>query len=60
MKRLTLIAVFALGAIAGATASTSIVKVSHLSDTEVGISCKNSADPTGKMVGSTLIISCGK
>lgn len=60
MKKLTIIAVLTLGAIAGATASTSLIKVSRLSDTEAGISCKNGADPTGKMIGNTLIISCGK
>jgi len=60
MKKATILAFLALGLIAGASTSTSVVKVSHLSDTEVGISCKNGGDPTGKMIGNTLIISCGK
>lgn len=59
MKRV-LITVLTLGAIAGATASTSVIKVSRLSDTEAAISCKNGSDPTGKMIGQSLIISCGK
>lgn len=36
-----------------------IYKVSRLSNTEVGISCMNGADPTGKKIGNTVIMSCG-
>lgn len=38
----------------------SIIKVSHMSATEVGITCLNGADPTGVKVGDTVIMSCGK
>jgi len=57
MKRLALILALSLAAYA---TSTSIIKVSRLSDTTAAISCKNGADPTGRMVDTTLIISCGK
>jgi hypothetical protein len=37
-----------------------IYKVTKLSLTEVGISCNNGGDPTGRKIGDTLIISCGR
>ena len=37
----------------------SIYKVFHFSANEVGITCQNGADPTGRKVGDILIISCG-
>lgn len=37
-----------------------IYKITRLSSTEVGISCTNGADPTGRKVGETVIMSCGK
>jgi hypothetical protein len=38
----------------------SIIKTSHLSSTEIAVSCKNGADPTGQKIGDVLLISCGK
>jgi len=35
-------------------------KVTRLSSNEVGISCLNGADPTGRKIGDTLILSCGR
>jgi hypothetical protein len=37
-----------------------IYKVFHLSPSEIGISCQNGADPSGRKVGDLVIISCGK
>ena len=37
-----------------------ILNYKRLSTTEVGVSCENGADPTGKKFGNTLIISCGQ
>jgi hypothetical protein len=37
-----------------------VYKLFHFTTTEVGITCTNSADPTGRKVGDILIISCGK
>jgi hypothetical protein len=37
-----------------------IYKITRLSVTEVGISCLNGADPTGRKIGDTVIMSCGK
>ena len=38
----------------------SIIKVTHMSTTEVGIACLNGADPTGTKIGDTVIMSCGR
>ncbi len=38
----------------------SIIHVSHLTPTEVGITCANGADPTGIKTGDVLVISCGR
>jgi len=37
-----------------------VYKIFHLSPTEIGITCQNEADPTGRKVGDLVIISCGK
>jgi len=37
-----------------------VYKLFHFSPTEIGISCQNGADPTGRKVGDLVIISCGK
>ena len=37
-----------------------VYKVMKLSTSEVGISCLNGGDPTGKKIGNVLIISCGQ
>jgi len=55
------IALLSLAAVAyAADRAKNVYKLSHLSETEVGISCQNGADPTGQKVGNTLIISCGR
>jgi hypothetical protein len=47
------------GAVCGAE-SKYILTTKRLSSTEVGLSCSNGADPTGRKIGNTVIISCGK
>ena len=38
----------------------SIIKISHLSDTAIAVSCKNGADPTvSNKFGDVLIVTCG-
>lgn len=60
MKTKLLAAVLILCAFAlGQRTTKSLIKVSHMSTTEVGITCLNNADPTGFKVGDTLVISCG-
>lgn len=44
----------------GSDKPKSIIHVSHLTPTEVGITCANGGDPTGNKIGDVLIISCGK
>lgn len=58
-KPMMIIAILTLAGIAYAATTTSIIKVSRLSDTEASVSCKNGADPTGRKIGKTLILSCG-
>lgn len=36
-----------------------ILSAKRLNSTDVAITCNNGGDPTGVMVGKTLIISCG-
>lgn len=60
MKTKAIAAVLILCAFALGQRAKSVIKVSHLSPTEVGISCLNDGDPTGQTVGGVLIISCGK
>lgn len=50
---------FAAGAVAVDRAKN-IIKVTHMSTTEVGIACLNGADPTGVKVGDTVVMSCGR
>lgn len=38
----------------------SVIHVSHLTPTEVGITCANGADPAGVKTGDVLVISCGQ
>jgi hypothetical protein len=38
--------------------SKALYKVTRLSPTQVGISCLNGADPTGRKVGDIVIMSC--
>lgn len=58
---LILIGLGGLVGIAGAGAGESryVLNYKRLSTREVGISCANSADPTGVKIGDTLVISCG-
>jgi hypothetical protein len=37
-----------------------VYKLFHLSATEIGVTCQNGADPTGRKVGELVIISCDK
>jgi hypothetical protein len=37
-----------------------IYKITRLTTTQVGISCLNGADPTGRKIGDMVIMSCGK
>lgn len=50
----------AVGAIAERIKLEPVYKVTRISNTEVGIACMNGADPTGKKIGNTVIMSCGK
>lgn len=36
-----------------------VIKSTHLSESAIGVSCLNGGDPTGRMVGDVLVISCG-
>ena len=63
MKTLKTIAVYLLlaGAVAqAAERAQSIIHVSHIGTSTVGITCANGADPTGIKSGEVLLISCGK
>jgi hypothetical protein len=42
------------------TKPRNVYKTTHLSATQVGITCLNGADPTGTKLGDLLVISCGK
>lgn len=55
-----LYAVLAVIANAAQTRAKTVYKLFHLNETEVGIVCRNGADPTGTKVGDMVIISCGK
>lgn len=37
-----------------------LYKVTRLTTTQVGISCLNGADPTGRKIGDMVIMSCGE
>jgi hypothetical protein len=37
-----------------------VYRVSYLNKSEIGIVCRNGADPTGTKQGEMVIISCGK
>ena len=61
MKTLiTLAAVIALAQVSGTAESKNILSGKRLSTTEVALSCSNGADPTGRKIGNTVIISCGR
>lgn len=48
-------------AVAGLAAEVkTIYKVHRFNASEIGISCQNGADPTGRKVGDIVIISCGR
>ena len=55
----SLVLLFAVAIFAGEKPKN-VYKLFHFSPTEVGISCQNGADPTGRKVGDLVIISCGK
>ena len=55
---ITLLLMIGSAAIASERAKN-VYKTTHLSTTQVGISCQNGADPTGRKIGDLLIISCG-
>jgi hypothetical protein len=57
---ITLATLLLLGTGYAADKPKNIYKVTHLSTTEVGISCLNGADPTGRKFGDVVIMSCGK
>jgi hypothetical protein len=53
-------AVLAVIANAAETKAKTIYKLLRISQTEIGITCQNGADPTGRKVGDLVIISCGQ
>lgn len=55
----SLVLLFAVAIFAG-DKPKNVYKLFHLSTTEIGITCQNGADPTGRKVGDLVIISCGK
>jgi hypothetical protein len=60
MKTITVLGfILVLAGMALADKPKSIYKVFRFTPNEVGISCQNGADPTGRKVGDILIISCG-
>ena len=61
MKTALALILLSLAAVASNTPrEPSMYKVTRLSPTELGIHCLNGGDPTGKKIGDTLIISCGR
>jgi hypothetical protein len=48
-----------LVSVAAADKPKNVYKTFHFTTTEVGITCLNGADPTGRKMGDILIISCG-
>jgi hypothetical protein len=58
--RTTLLAVALLLASGSQASSKYILGAKRLSTTEIAISCSNGGDPTGQIIGQTLIISCGQ
>jgi hypothetical protein len=59
MKTKWLIAAIALtAASAVAQRAKTIYKVSKLSETQVGVSCTNGADPTVRRIGDILVVAC--
>jgi capsular polysaccharide biosynthesis protein len=56
---LVLVVLAVLSIAAGAVAKTRYIKSTYISDGAVAVSCSNGGDPTGRMVGGALIISCG-
>jgi len=55
----SLVILFAVAVFAG-DKPKNVYKLFHISPTELGISCLNGADPTGRKVDSLVIISCGQ
>jgi hypothetical protein len=55
----SLVILFAVAVFAGEKPKN-VYKLFHFSPTEIGITCQNGADPTGRKVGELVIISCGK
>lgn len=60
MKTVAIAALVLLAMIVGQAESKYILSSKRLSSTEVALSCSNGADPTGRKIGETVIISCGK
>lgn len=60
MKLQIAIVLLLTGIAYAAGAIKSVCKVTHLGSNDVGITCTNGADPTGRKYGDVLIISCGK
>lgn len=61
VRKVIVVTVVMLGVAAAVWGTTmkSLYKVSRLSQTDVAIGCLNGGDPTGRMYGDVLIISCG-
>jgi len=55
----SLVLLFAVAVFAGEKPKN-VYKLFHLSPTEIGVTCQNGADPSGRRVGDLVIISCGK
>jgi hypothetical protein len=49
-----------VGSLGASDRPRSIIHVSHLTTTEIGVTCVNGADPTGSKIDDVLIISCRK
>ena len=62
MNKIVMVAIVLLGLAglmwAGTGTTKTIYKVVKLSNTQVGVSCTNGADPTGRKVGDLVILSC--
>ena len=59
-KAIAVFVLMAAGSLVASERPKSIIHVSHLTPTEVGITCANNGDPTGNKIGDVLVISCGK
>ena len=56
---LSLVLLFAVAVFAQGNPKTkNIYKTFHISPSDIGITCQNGVDPTGRKVGDILIISC--